>query len=157
MKFTHINLNGERQLTLNLSGIVGHAGANRKDDVMLIQGFFNYIAKGLYPGAVGLDGSYKIPQITGEMDGDTYSAIGEFQIRNAGQLLMSRFDGRIHPANYANRQLNTGGGKRYMSITLLHIMASDAAMMQSDYDYVQGLTKLNSELATSIDMAVINS
>ncbi len=157
MKFTHINLNGERQLTLNLSGIVGFGGANRKDDVMLIQGFFNYIARGLYPGAVGLGGDYKIPEITGEMDGDTYSAIGEFQIRNAARLLMNRFDGRIHPANYADRQLHTGGNKRYMSITLLHIMATDAAVMQSDFDYTSGLAKLNSELATLIDMAVLNS
>lgn len=157
MKLTHINLNGEKQLTLNLSGIVGNAGANRKDDVMLIQGLFNYIAKGLYPGAVGLGGDYKIPEITGEMDADTYSAIGEFQIRNAARLLMKQFDGRIHPANYANRQLHSGGNKRYMSITLLHIMASDAAVMQSDYDYIQGLANLNPGLATYIDMAVINS
>lgn len=157
MKLTHIYLNGERELTLNLSGIVGFGGANRKDDVMLIQGLLNYIAKGLFPGAVGLGGSYKIPEITGEMDADTYSAIGEFQIRNAGQLLMSRFDGRIHPANYGNRQLHTGGNKRYMSITLLHIMASDAAVLQSHYDYTQGLASLNSELAQAIDMAVINS
>ena len=157
MKLTSINLNGERQLTLNISGIVGFAGANRKDDVLLIQGLFNYVAKGLHPGAVGLGGEYKIPEITGEMNADTYSAIGEFQIRNSNQLLMSHFDGRIHPANYANRHLHTGGNKRYMSITLLHIMATDAAVMQGDYEYMQGLAKLNSELATAIDMAVINS
>lgn len=156
MKLTHLYLNGHRELTLNISGIVGFGGVNHKDDVLLIQGFFNYIAKGLYPGALGLGGNYKVPGITGEMDADTYSAIGEFQIKNARNLLMNRFDGRIHPANYGNRQLHTGGNKRYMSITLLHIMATDAAVMQSDYDYMQGLAKLNSDLAYIIDMAVIN-
>lgn len=157
MKITSINLNGERVLTVNVSGIVGFAGANHRDDVLLIQGLFQYIAAGLYPGALGLGGEYKIPEITGTMDADTYSAISEFQIKNAGSLLMSRFDGRIHPASYENRRLTTGGNKRYMSITLLHIMASDAAVMQSHHDYTQGLAALSPELAHAIDMAVINS
>jgi hypothetical protein len=157
MKLTSINLNGERVLTLNVSGIVGFAGANYRDDVMLIQGLFKYISDGLYPEALGLGGNYKVPEITGEMDADTYSAISEFQIRNAGSLLMSRFDGRIHPANYKNRSLTTGGNKRYMSITLLHIMATDAAVMQGHHDFTQGLTKLNPKLAYAIDIAVINA
>lgn len=157
MKFTHLYLDGRRDLTLNISGIVGFAGANNKDDVMLIQGYFNYIAKGLYPGAVGLGSEYKIPEITGEMDAETYSAISEFQIKNAGSLLMSHFDGRIHPASYGNRKITTGGNKRYMSITLLHILASDAAVMQSHKDFIQGMAQMSPELAYSIDMAIINS
>jgi hypothetical protein len=150
-------LNGQRELTLNLSGIVGFAGANRRDDVLLIQGFFNYIANGLQPNAIGLGADHQVPRITGEMDAETFSAIGAFQIRNARNLLMTYFDGRIHPANYGNRQIHTGGNKRYMSITLLHIMATDAAVMQGHGDYTTGIANLNPDLAHIIDMAVINS
>ncbi len=155
MKIEIINMDGERRLVVNLSGIVGFAGANRRGDVLLIQGLFNYIAGGLYPGAVGLGGEYKIPEITGLINADTYSAISEFQIQNASSLLMSHFDGRIHPANYPNRKLHSNA-KRMMSITLLHIMASDAAVMQGHSDYIKGLAALQPELAAVIDQAVIS-
>ena len=151
-----INFDGRTELGVNVSGIVGYAGKNYKDDVLLIQGLFNYIAKGLNRGAIGLDGLYKIPEITGEMDGETYSAIGEFQIRNAHQLLMNSYDGRIHPANYRNRSLHSTAG-HFMSITLLHIMAIDAALMNGSNDYTRELASLNSELARVIDLAIIKS
>lgn len=144
-----ININGEQQLCVNIAKIVGFAGANLKEDVMLIQALFNYIATGLYPGAVGLGGDYKIPEITGEMDADTYSAIGEFQLRNARQLI-GKFDGRIHPASYQNRVLKDIR-KPVMCMTLLHIMATDAAVMQSDYHYRDGLIRLKPELAQYLD------
>ena len=40
-----INFDGRTELGVNVSGIVGYAGKNYKDDVLLIQGLFNYIAK----------------------------------------------------------------------------------------------------------------
>ena len=158
MKIGTVILNGEQELWLNISGIVGFAGQNRRDDVLLIQGFFNYIAMGLYPGAVGLGGLYKIPEITGEMDADTYSAISEFQIRNASQLLMGgKFDGRIHPGSFNNRHISFRNGHRNMCISLLNIMATDAGVMQGQVDFMQGLAALNQELAFAVDQAVINS
>jgi hypothetical protein len=156
MKVEKLNVDRNIVLAVNISGIVGFAGANHKDDVLLIQGLFKYIAEGLHPSAVGLGGEYKIPEITGEMDADTYSAISEFQLVNARTLLMSVFDGRFHPANYANRKLTTGGNKRYMSITYLHFLATDAAVMQSHHSYIQGLAALDPELAYVIDMAIIS-
>ena len=152
-KLERANINGRMESAVNISGIVGHTGTNLRDDVMLIQGLFNYIAKGLTPQAVGLGGDYKIPEITGVMDGDTYSAIGAFQINNARQLLMQTFDGRIHPASYKNRRLRSNA--KQMSIVLLHIMATDAAVMNGDYDYQSGMAKMNQELAFLIDRMVL--
>ena len=154
MKTTAINLDGIYQTAVNVSAIVGFGGANRRGDVMLIQGLFNYIAK-IMPDAVGLGGEYKVPEITGEMDTDTYSAISEFQIINAQSLLMKQFDGRIHPASYANRRLHTSNGKRFMCITYLHIMAMNSALFQGHLDYIQELANLNSELKRYIDMGMI--
>jgi hypothetical protein len=95
-KIEKINMNGAEDWALNISGIVGHPrrgdrNANRRDDVLVIQGFFNYIS----PDVLGLGGDYAVPQITGIMNNDTFSAIGAFQITNAAQLLMKVFDGRI--------------------------------------------------------------
>ncbi|MGI8787375.1 MAG: hypothetical protein ACR2HG_06405 [Pyrinomonadaceae bacterium] len=158
MKQEWIILNNQKTLGLNISAIVGFAGVNLKDDVLLIQGFFNYIAKGFGAAAVGLGGVYKVPEITGEMDADTYSAISEFQIRNAHQLLTGhQFDGRIHPGNFKNRHLSSRGLNRHMFITLLNIMAIDAAVMQGQLDYVQGLAGLKLELGLAIDQAILNS
>jgi hypothetical protein len=154
-KIERANINGRMQSAVNVSGIVGFKGANFRDDVMLIQGLLNYIANGLHPGAVGLGGDYKIPEITGVMDADTYSAIGAFQINNARQLLMQTFDGRIHPASYKNRRLRSNA--KQMSIVLLHITATDAALMNGDYDYQSGMAKMNQELAFLIDRMMINS
>lgn len=151
-----ININGKTAFGVNVKGIVGYAGANLTEDVMLIQALFNYIAKGLFPEALGLGGDYKIPEITGEIDADTYLAIGEFQIRNASRLLRRVFDGRIHPASYKNRVIRDTK-KGVMSITLLHIMATDAAVMQGHWDYREGLIKLKPELATYLDRFFIEA
>lgn len=145
-----ININGKTGFGVNVTGIVGFAGENRQEDVMLIQALFNYIANGLSPAAVGLGSKYRIPEITGEIDADTYLAIGEFQIKHAHRMLRNPFDGRIHPASYKNRAIRNGSG-RLMCITLLHIMATDAAVMQSHYDYREGLIKLKPELAKYLD------
>ena len=154
-KLERANINGRIESAVNISGIVGHTGTNYRDDVILIQGLFNYIANGLSPQAVGLGGDYKIPEITGVMDADTYSAIGAFQISNARQLLMKTFDGRIHPASYTNRRLRSNA--KQMSIVLLHIMATDAAVMNADFDYQSGMAKFNRELAFLIDRMVIGA
>ena len=159
MKLQIMNYDGRKNVAVNVSAIVGHGGQNRKDDVMLIQGLFKYIAIGLSPNSLGLGGEYQVPDITGDMDGETSSAIVQFQITNAGKLLGKNgfADSRIHPADYNNRHLHSGIGKRYMAITYLHLMANDSSVMQGHFDYVQGLAQLSPELARYIDLAVINA
>ena len=149
-QFEEITINGKAQSGVNIKKTVGFAGPNLKEDVLLIQALFNYIAKGMFPEMVGLGGDYKIPEVTGEMDGDTYSAIGAFQIRNASRLLMPTFDGRIHPASYKNRNIRNSAG-RLMCITLLHIMAIDTSVMRGDHDYPQTLAHEYPELAYFLD------
>jgi hypothetical protein len=63
---------------------------------------------------------------------------------------MKTYDARIHPAAYKNRVLKDLR-KPLMCITLLHIMAADAAALQSDYSYRDGLIKLKPELAQYLD------
>lgn len=145
-----ININGKTQFGVNVTDIVGMTGANRREDLMLIQALFNYIAKGLGPQLLGLGGDYNIPEINGDWDADTSLAICEFQIRNAGRLLRNKFDGHIHPASYKNRIIRGVNG-RLMSITLLHQMATDAAVMQGHFEYREGLIKLKPELAKYLD------
>jgi hypothetical protein len=111
---------------------------------------------------VGLDDpDYSIPEVTGELDNDTYTAIGQFQIRNKDRLLMmGKFDDRIDPAQYKNRHL-PHTLPRMMSIMLLHQMATDASLFlgiptddQSDeLPYRGALVKLNSGFKAKIDHA----
>jgi hypothetical protein len=150
-----ININGKTELGVNVTDVVGMTGKNRREDIMLLQALFNYIATGLHPRVLGLGGSYNIPDINGEMDADTFLAIGEFQIRNASRLLMHNFDGHIHPASYKNRVIRNIKG-HLMSITLLHLLAKDAGVMQGHSDYREGLIKLKPELATYLDRFIVD-
>jgi hypothetical protein len=154
-QFEEININGDSESGVNISKIVGFAGANLKEDVLLIQALFKYIADGMFPEMLGLGGDYKVPDVTGEMDADTYSAIAAFQIRNASRLLRHNFDGRIHPASYKNRVIKNISKQPVMTITLLHIMATDAAVFKGDYSYPQALARQYSELATYLDRHLI--
>lgn len=143
---------GETQSAVNISAIVGNGGSNKYDDVLLIQALFNYIGK----GSLGLGPDYNMPEMSGSMDGDTYSAIGEFQLKWLSHLMIKTFDGRIHPASYKNRKLNLYGGPRpLMAITLLHVLAGDAALMNGDHDYTQALASMNGELAKYLDSSLM--
>jgi hypothetical protein len=116
---------GSYESALNVSAPVGFNGVNKTDDVLLIQGLIAVIAK-QDRSWVGLeDPEYSVPAVTGEMDADTYTAIGQFQIRNKDRLLMTQFDDRIDPAHYKNRHLKHTAHKM-MSIMLLHQMATDS-------------------------------
>jgi hypothetical protein len=159
-KIETVNMDGREMSALNISRVVGFPrkgddNSNQRDDILVIQGFFNYIAKGLQPEALGLGNGYVVPQITGIRDRDTLSAISLFQITNASQLLMEVYDGRIDPANYKNRKLRSN--RKQMSIVYLHLLALDASVMLGDgWDgYIQGMAKLNLELAFVIDRAVL--
>lgn len=152
-KFDTIYLDGgDTQSAVNIHEIVGTGGVNRHDDVMLIQALFNYIGK----QSLGLGPDYNMPGVTGDMDADTYSAIGEFQMKWLSHLMIKTFDGRIHPASYKNRKLNLFGGPRpLMAITLLHVLAGDAALMNGDYSYPQTLASKHAELAKYLDSALM--
>ena len=154
-QFEQINIHGNIQQGVNIRKIVGFAGANLKEDLLLIQALFNYIAKGMFPELLGLGGDNNIPEITGEMDADTSTAIVAFQIRNASRLLRHNFDGRIHPASYKGRVIKDET-KPLMCITLLHIMATDTAVFNGDHDYSQALANLNPELAHYLDQSLFS-
>jgi len=104
---------------------------------------------------LGLEPEYDMPEINGEMDSATYSAIGQFQVRNLQYLMMKTFDGRIHPASYKNRKI-TLIGKPKMTITLLHTYASDASMMSGKgLNYTQQIASMNQELAIALDRSLM--
>ena len=147
---------GSMQSCVNVKKPVGTGGANLREDVLLIQVLFNYIAEHLTPGSIGLGKEYAVPEITGNMDADTFSAIGAFQLANLSALVINRFDGRIDPAKYRGRRINLVG-KRLMSITYLHQLATDASVMRgSGGDYSQQLAHMNAELASYLDQSLID-
>ena len=155
-KFDLIYLtNGQTESCVNVSATVGNGGRNLREDILLIQALINYIADGLGRDVLGLEPEYDMPEINGEMDSATYSAIGQFQVRNLQYLMMKTFDGRIHPASYKNRKI-TLIGKPKMTITLLHTYASDASMMSGKgLNYTQQIASMNQELAIALDRSLM--
>ena len=161
MQYNYIRFtDGSMEPALNVTATVGNGGRNSPDDVLLVQGMIALIAQ-FDKTWVGLDESgYSVPVPTGDMDADTYTAIGQFQIRNKDRLLMSMFDGRIDPAHYKNRHLSHSL-RHIMSIMLLHQMATDASVLlglstddpSDDLPYRGGLVKLNPLFKTKIDYA----
>src|SRR5688572_23340501 len=97
-QFERINFNGLEVTGINIRKIVGWAGANLEEDVMLIQTLFEYISTGIGPHVFGMEHHFK-PEYPGKIDTDTYYALGEFQIKNASRLLKDIYR-RIHPARY---------------------------------------------------------
>lgn len=167
MQYNNIEyVGGSSEPALNVTDSVGFKGANKPDDVMLIQAMIALICR-VDKRWVGLDEpGYSIPAVTGEIDADTYTAISQFQIKNKDRLLMSMFDGRIDPAHYKGRHLHTGM-RKLMSITLLHQMTTDASVLlglptddpSDDLSYRGGLVQLHpmmkSKINTARDMHVI--
>lgn len=157
-----INLNGYEQYGVNIKKTVGHAGANEFEDVLLIQTLFKYISDGLGPSALGLGTAYTMPDSPGEMDADTHTTIGEFQLRNWNRLLRDPQVpfGRLHPASY--RSVNgeyrkiRNTLKPLMAITYLHLIATDAQVIRGDGPYPDELVKMQPKLQYFFDMALIN-
>jgi hypothetical protein len=134
--------NGTSQVGVNIGKTVGNGGVNEFGDVMLIQALLNYIGR----AKLRLGADYKMPDITGSMDGETYSAIGEFQIANGSRLMAKGFGWRLDPANYRGRRLRLDGTRKLMAITLLHVLATEAARSKGDSEYPVALAKMNSYL-----------
>ena len=83
MAYKHvITLYGDEEPWLNLSNAVGRPGANRKDDVMLVQALFNFVAehRGGDTSLLGI-AKHELPNVTGSIDGATIWAIQRFQLR----------------------------------------------------------------------------
>lgn len=147
-----INLNGDQQLGVNTTRTVGITGMNKPEDVMLVKTLFNYIANGLGPEAIGLGGEYSMPDMSSAFDNHTHTAITMFQVQNASGLMMRPgfLDSHIHPASYKGRLLNSL--KPLMCITLLHIKAYDAGVIQGHGGYYpEQLMRLQPELAQYLD------
>ncbi len=153
-QFERINFNGLEVTGINIRKIVGWAGTNLEEDVMLIQTLFEYISTGIGPHVFGMDHKFK-PEYPGKIDNDTYYALGEFQIKNASRLLKDTFR-RIHPASYKGRVISDPG-KPLMTITYLHFVAVDAQVMQGHAAYTEELIKMQPRLAYFTDKALIES
>src|ERR1044072_8518217 len=129
MKYDKIYFtDGSSEHCFNLTGSVGTKGNNQFEDVMLIQAMLKLIALFSRDAAGLKDPEYQIPEVTGVIDADTYTAIGQFQLVHKAELMMKVFDGRIDPANYRGRKLRRSHYP-VMTIMLLHIYAKDAALM----------------------------
>lgn len=152
-QFEQITINGVQEEGINIRKIVGWAGADLEEDVMLIQTVFEYISIGMGPEVFSLDMPFK-PEFRGYMDNDTLYALGEFQIRYANRLLKDTYR-RIHPASYKNRRISDS--KRLMTITLLHVFAKNSAFFQGHSSYTQKLLEMEPRLAKFTDYALINS
>lgn len=154
-QFEVINIAGETaKRGINIRKIVGWAGADLLEDVMLIQTVFEYISKGMGPSVFNMDHHFKA-DFPGRMDLDTYYALGEFQIKHASRLLKDTYR-RIHPASYKNRIIRNIS-QPVMTITLLHWFALDAAFFQGHMDYTEELLRMQPELAFYTDKALIES
>jgi len=127
---------------INLDFRVGLNAENRIGDVLAVQTLFRYI---------GLDAEFKkrflgdmtIPKSDGICGSITLRAIRHFQRKNAGKLI--RVDGVIHPASYKGRMVDYQ--KPLMTITLLHLFAWEAMGFQPDVDYVDGLIRIQPNVA----------
>ena len=153
-RIDYINTGRDRIKCINLSEAVGLGGKNRFGDVLVIQALFRHIHS--YSNTfLGLGTDFELPGLSGVLDLSTSQAINQFQITNAGHLLMNYFDGRIDPAQYKGRTLRRlGTGVPLMSITYLHLYATDASLMNGTGDYIADLEKMDVRI---LDDLIINS
>jgi hypothetical protein len=117
-----ITLYDDPEVWLNLSFSVGRPGFNRKDDVMLVQALFNFVAErhSSSVSVLGI-GQVDLPRVTGEIDGATIFAIQWFQLRWV--RFMRMIDRTMRPARYEG---DLDLSKRMEPITMLVSLARDA-------------------------------
>ena len=152
----HINTGTQRIKCINLSESVGFTGRNRFGDVLVIQGMLRLL-NAYSPSILSLGNTFALPEMTGEMDLATGQAINQFQIMQSRSLLFKYFDGLIEPAKYKGRILsrfNRGPGVKYLTITYMHILAVDAALMNGGGDYIEALQSMDVRI---MDELLINS
>ncbi|HKX82605.1 MAG TPA: hypothetical protein VJL58_00165 [Pyrinomonadaceae bacterium] len=139
-----ITIAGRTVPGVNLHFSVGAGGDNGPADVMLIQTMFHYLAHvgGKPMPYIGFPMN-ELPEITGECDWKTRKAILKFQRRHSRRLL--KIDGLIEPAEYENRSI-ASKDERVMTITLMHLLASEMHWHQPDAHYIWGLIRTMPEL-----------
>ena len=138
-----MTLSGAKFPCFNVSLPVGVGGSNAVDDVMLIQAMFRFIAERFGElSTLGITSRNDLSGLTGVLDKKTINVITRYQSRWARILLAT--NGLIHPANYANRDLNLDGTTRRMTITLLHQHCQDAAARSGETDYTTAMIHVSS-------------
>lgn len=135
-----ITVGPAREAAVNIHFSVGQGGDNGPADVMLIQTLFHYLChiQGTAMRNVGFSLG-EVPEITGRCCAKTKQAIAKFQYRNAHRLL--RTDGVIHPASYEGRRIRPGEPK-YMTMTLLHFLATEMQLFHPEPSYIDTLIKM---------------
>lgn len=136
-----ININGHDEPAVNIRWVVGPRASNGPADVMLVQTLFHYLS---YEGSTptrkhtGLDRS-QLPAMDGRFGAKTSHAVTEFQRKNA--RFLQNVDGLVHPADYKGRRLSEQ--PRFLTITLMHLLAQECALFSNEPNYINGLIKLN--------------
>lgn len=134
-----ITIGGRSHEGVNLHFSVGEGGDNGEADVMLIQTMFHYLAHvdGKPMPYNGFPPS-QLPSISGVCDSKTKLAILNFQRSHSHRLL--KIDGKIEPGKYEGRNIPSKDD-RVMTITLLHLLASEMHWHQPDAHYIWGLIR----------------
>lgn len=141
-KIEVINIRGNKERCVNLSGSVGLGGKNQKSDVMLIQALFYYLYHEKDARIEGLP--IPVPTIvikgnsspSGILAVKTIQTIMIFQAIHRHRLLNA--DGVIHPASYEGRVIKDTE-KPLMTITYLHLLAKRKELRSGDGDYIKKL------------------
>jgi hypothetical protein len=131
-----IMMQGEISMGFNLSKPVGDKQFNLRDDVFMVQALLRFIVEAFHGGRMtGMTSAGEVPDFNGRMDGVTLAAIRTFQRRWAHNLIRS--DGVIHPAQYRFRNITASPRGPLMTITMLHLLAQDAARQFNETDYTE--------------------
>ena len=139
-----ITIGGQTTSAVNLHFSVGSGGDNGAADVMLVQTMFHYLAH-IYGKQTTYNGfSWNfLPDITGKCDEKTLKAIRLFQQAHADRLL--KVDGLVEPAQYGGRMI-VSKDERVLTITLMHILASEKHWQHKSGHYIAHLVKTNPAL-----------
>ena len=129
-------MQGEGSMGFNLSKPVGDAQFNQRGDVFLVQALLRFLVDAFHGGHMtGMTSAREVPDFNGRMDAVTLAGIRTFQRRWAHNLISS--DGVIHPAQYRFRNITTDPRGPLMTITMLHLLAQDAARRFNETDYTE--------------------
>ncbi|MBC7898608.1 MAG: hypothetical protein H7070_01020 [Saprospiraceae bacterium] len=119
-----ITLNGDQSYGLNIFHTVGIGAANNPADVMTIQAMFRYLNElwhenlDIYTSFTNYFKNVLHLHPDGLVGPKTLKAIFAYQRFHSSLLL--GVDGRIDSAKYENRNITSGNGERWMTITQLH-------------------------------------
>lgn len=139
-----IHIMGRQEPAVNIRYVIGPSADNGPADIKLVQTLFRYLSHlGKTPTKryTGLRLS-ELPAVNGRLDEKTKKAIWSFQMTNS--RFLQNIDGYIHPASYQNRKLS--GRPKFMTITLMHLLAQEVTLHNPEPSYIDGLIKITPEL-----------